>query len=181
MPTLVPAVVFVTPRLMARPISPSDAPAMYQVYGDACAMRWVGDGTTLDLAQCENWIEVTKQNYLARGYGMFALVNRESGLVIGFCGLVHPGGQVDAELKYALSREFWGQGFASEAASAMLVAASSRFGLLRVIATIAPENIASHRVLLKAGMLCCGVLRDKNGSEVQYFVWSERNMGGNAG
>jgi [ribosomal protein S5]-alanine N-acetyltransferase len=165
------AAVFETPRLMARRIELADAAVMHKVYGDAEAMRWVGDGKPLDLAQCEHWVEVTHRNYAARGYGMFALVSRESGSIIGFCGLVHPGGQAEAEIKYALGREFWGQGFASEAAAAMLAAGHSRFGLDSVIATTAPENIASHRVLLKAGMQRGPVRLNDDGSETQLFAW----------
>ncbi len=162
---------FRTRRLVARRIGVDDVAALHKVYGDAQAMRWVGDGQPLDLAQCAQWVEVTQRNYVTRGYGMFALVGRESGSLIGFCGLVHPGGQVDAELKYALCREFWGQGLATEAASAMLAAARSRFKLDRVIATTAPENLASHRVLLKAGMQRGALRRNEDGSDTQCFFW----------
>ncbi|HEU5297046.1 MAG TPA: GNAT family N-acetyltransferase [Burkholderiaceae bacterium] len=165
------AVVFRTPRLVARRIEVADAMAMHEVYGDAEAMRWVGDGRSLDLGQCEHWIEVTHRNYTTHGYGMFALVGCQSNSVIGFCGLVHPGGQIEAELKYALRREVWGQGLASEAAVAMLAAALSQFGLHRVIATTAPENLASHRILLKAGMQRGPVKRNEDGSETQVFAW----------
>lgn len=144
---------------------------MLDVYGDAEAMRWVGDGQPLDLAQCEHWVEVTHRNYAARGYGMFALVGLGSRAVIGICGLVHPGGQVEAEFKYALRREHWGQGLASEAAAAMLAAGASVFGLDHVIATAAPDNVASHRVLLKAGMQRGPVQCNADGSDTQVFFW----------
>lgn len=169
-PTPDAAIIFETSRLAARRIGHADLAVMHGVYGDAEAMRWVGDGKPLGLSQCEYWIEVTHRNYATRGYGMFALVGRESGSVVGFCGLVHPGGQVEAELKYALCRQFWGQGYASEAAVGML-AAAAKFGLDRVIATAAPENAASHRVLLKAGMHCGPVQRNEDGSETQVFFW----------
>lgn len=53
-------------------------------------------------------------------YGDADVVERRAMDVIGFCGLVHPNGQPDAEIKYALRREQWGQGFASEAAAGLL-------------------------------------------------------------
>ena len=53
---------------------------------------------------------VTAENYDHRGYGMFALVERETGAVVGFCGLVHPGGQTEAEIKYAFLRTALGPG-----------------------------------------------------------------------
>ena len=112
-----PAVAFETIRLIARRIESSDVASMQTVYGDADAMRRVGDGKPLSLAQCEKWIEITHRNYGLLGYGMFALGERDAGAVIGLCGLVHPGGQVDAEFKYAFSRQYWGKGFATEAAA----------------------------------------------------------------
>ncbi|MGM9490785.1 GNAT family N-acetyltransferase [Ideonella sp. YS5] len=164
--------IFESKRLHARRIGPADAPAMHRVYGDAGAMRWVGDGQPLDLAQCEHWVEVTLRNYAERGYGMFALASRESGEVIGFCGLVHPGGQREVELKYALRRESWGRGLASEAAAAMLGYAGSVLGIRRVIATTAPDNVASHRVLLKAGMRRGELRANDDGSFTQLFAWT---------
>jgi [ribosomal protein S5]-alanine N-acetyltransferase len=163
--------VFETPRLRARGLVPGDVEALLQVYGDADAMRWVGDGQPLDRADCERWVGVTQRNYATRGYGMFTLTDRHGGAVLGFCGLVHPGGQLQAELKYALVRAAWGQGLATEAAAAMLRAGHRRFGLTHIIATVAPAHVASQRVLLKAGMRF-GAFRPGEGSDAaQCFDW----------
>ena len=112
--------IFETSRLLGRHLEPGDLGAMLEVYGDADAMRWVGDGQPLEESQCARWLEVTENNYRLRGYGMSTLVERASGEVVGFCGLVHPGGQSEAEIKYALKRRYWGLGLATEAARAML-------------------------------------------------------------
>ena len=164
-------VMYSTERLLVRHIEPTDVDAMHAVYGDADAMRWVGDAVPLAREQCAEWIVITQRNYALRGYGMSALVARDSGEVIGFCGLVHPGGQTDVEIKYALRRAFWGKGFASEAVGGMIAYAASAFGIAHVIATTAPENIASHRVLGKAGMQRGELRRNEDGSFTQYFAW----------
>lgn len=163
---------FDTPRLRVRRIGPDDRDAMLAVYGDADAMRWVGDGRPLQPGQCEEWIGVTLRNYATRGYGMVAIVERESGETIGFCGLVHPGGQAEAEIKYALRRDRWGQGFATEAARSLITWGAATFGLREVIATTAPENKASHRVLLKASMRWGELRHNGDGSQTQLFVWT---------
>lgn len=62
-----PEVVFQTLRLICRWIALEDALAMLRVYGDAEAMRWVGDGSVLDLGQCHEWISITLHNYVAKG------------------------------------------------------------------------------------------------------------------
>src|SRR5690606_35032210 len=143
--------VFTTQRLRARRWRDSDLEPLLVVYGDVDAMRWVGDGSPLPPDGAEKWLEITKANYVKRGYGMFALEDAMSGSVIGFIGIVHPGGQSEAEVKYALAREHWGQGLATEALRGAVAYAASTYGLTHIIATTAPENIASHRVLLKSG------------------------------
>ncbi len=160
-----------TERLVVRHIELADVDAMHAVYGDADAMRWVGDGVPLARKQCEEWVVVTERNYELRGYGMSTLIARQSGEIIGFCGLVHPGGQPEVEIKYALRREFWGKGFATEAVAGMLAYGASAFLIARVIATTSPENIASHRVLGKAGMQRAELRRNEDASFTQLFAW----------
>ena len=166
-----PEVVFETPRLLGRRLEPGDHAAMLAVYGDAEGMRYVGEGRPLTAEECARWLAVTADNYRERGYGMFALVERESGAVVGFCGLVHPRQQVEAELKYAFLPAAWGRGLATEAAAALLAYARAGLGLSSVMATVDPEHVASQRVLVKAGMTR-GLLRDNDdGSQTQLFHW----------
>lgn len=162
---------FETPRLFARRLVGADAGMMHAVYGDAGNMRWVGDGRPLDRSQCVYWIEVTHRNYATRGYGMLALVARDSGDIVGFGGLVHPGGQPEAEIKYALRPEYHGMGFATEAAAGLLGYGAAVHGIRRVIATVAPGNLASQRVLQKAGMRQGELRRNDDGSFTQFFFW----------
>ena len=163
--------IFETPRLQGRHLLLEDVDAMYAVYGNVEVMRWVSDGHPLDREQCAHWVEVTHKNYALRGYGMFALVERQTGEVIGFGGLVHPGGQPDAEIKYALLPSFWGQGFATEAARALLAYGARAFQLQKVIATAYPENTASHRVLVKAGMQATENRQNEDGTVTRVFIW----------
>ena len=144
--------VFVSPRLRCRHWVATDRDALLRVYGDADAMRWVGDGSVLSEAEADLWLEITARNYARRGYGMFALDDRTTGELVGFIGLVHPGDQPEVEVKYALERAWWGRGVATEAVRHLLDAAASRYGVREVIATVAPEHAASQRVLAKSGM-----------------------------
>ena len=136
-------------------------------------MRWVGDGDTITREQCEKWIEVTLGNYQKRGYGMLAIEEAKSGKLIGFAGLVHPGGQVVPEVKYAFLRSHWGQGFASETVRGLIEYGRSDHSMSYIIATAAPANVASHKVLLKAGFGRGPLRQNGDGSETQVFVWQE--------
>jgi RimJ/RimL family protein N-acetyltransferase len=163
--------VFESPRLRCRRWTRDDLDALTKVYGDRDAMRWVGDGEPLTREDCERWLGVTARNYAQRGYGMFALEDRASGRVVGFVGLVHPGGQAQAEVKYALAREHWGRGLATEAVRALLDRARVRFGVAEVVATVAPDNRASQRVLAKAGMRLREVRANDDGSRTLLYAW----------
>lgn len=159
-----------TARLRIRRIEPSDVDAMFAVYGDAESMRYVGDGQPLSYERCELWVRVTEKNYAVHGYGMFALVSKESGEVVGFAGLVHPGGQDDAELKYALLRSAFGRGYATEAAVALVGYGRTVVPTPRILATAFPGNRASHRVLEKAGFVPAEPRLNDDGSTTWVFV-----------
>lgn len=163
--------IFVTERLLARRLGAEDVDALFAVYSDAEAMRWVGDGQPITRSECEQWVRVTLANYEKRGYGMFALEERASGNVIDFCGIVHPGGQTEPEIKYAFLRSFWGRGLATEAVIGLLRYGIEVQHLSYFIATVAPANGASQRVLLKAGMTRGELRTDEDGSQTQLFFW----------
>ncbi|ALO45741.1 GNAT family N-acetyltransferase [Pseudohongiella spirulinae] len=163
---------FETERLCVRRWRESDLPAIFAVYSDAEAMRWVGDGSPITEEGCRQWMQITQNNYVTRGYGMCTVELKGSREIIGFCGIVHPGGQPEAEIKYAFMRSVWGQGFATEAATALLEYAFASLGIHYVIATTAPENAASHRVLLKAGMQRGELQDNEDGTQTQVFFIS---------
>ncbi|WP_444886177.1 GNAT family N-acetyltransferase [Microbulbifer sp. JMSA008] len=163
---------FTTNRLIFRKWRDSDLSMIQKVYGDSEAMRWVGDGNTLSYEESKAWLKVTHNNYMSRGYGMFAVELKNTLEVIGFCGIVHPNDQVDPEIKYAFSRDYWGQGMATEAVVGLIDYATIAFGIGKFIATIAPENIASERVLLKAGMLQGGICNDDEGIPAKCFYFN---------
>ena len=162
---------FETERLIVRRLAEDDLDAMFAIYGDADTMRWVDDGVPLTRELCEEWVAVTYSNYATRGYGMSALVLRATGAVVGFCGLVHPGSQQTPELKYALLREHWGHGLATEVARAMIAYGEMAFEMKRIIATVAAANVASIRVLEKAGLKRTDTRRNADGSETAVFEW----------
>jgi RimJ/RimL family protein N-acetyltransferase len=167
---------FETERLAVRAMQPLDEANLWAVYGDPDAMRYVHDGQPIPREDCARWVEVTARNVEQRGYGMSAIELRElhggdANPVIGFCGLVHPGGQPEVELKYALLKEHWGRGLATEAARGLLAWGVARFGMDAVIATTAPGNLGSHRVLAKCGFERAELRVEEDGEEVQVFRW----------
>lgn len=95
---------------------------------------------------------------------MYAITLLDSTNIVGFCGVIHPDNQDQAEIKYALKRDYWGAGFATEVVRALLDYAKKTFGLNSIIATVAPDNLASQRVLVKSGLILMGKEIDKDGA-----------------
>lgn len=164
--------VFETKRLLVRRWRESDLPDLLAVYGDEDAMKWIGDGRPITEDECKQWLVVTRRNYEKHGYGMFAVELKSEPGVIGFCGIVHPGGHEQAEVKYAYLRRMWGQGIASEALVGLIRYGVSAHGIERMIATTAPENAASQRVLVKAGMDRGELRVNEDGSFTQVFEYT---------
>ncbi|MEO0349564.1 MAG: GNAT family N-acetyltransferase [Cyanobacteria bacterium P01_A01_bin.15] len=164
-------VVFETDRLCVRRWREADLPALMAVYGDGEAMKWVDDGQPITHEECVKWLEVTRANYGQRGYGMFAVERRSAPGVIGCCGIVHPSGQKEAEVKYAYLRSWWGQGIATEALIGLINYGVAKHKLNYIMATAAPENVASHRVLLKAGMRRGALRHNEDGTYTQVFEY----------
>lgn len=145
-------ILFETPRLTVRQLQAEDVDAMFAVYGDPEVVRWVDDGQPLSRDLCAKWIKVSCNNYMTKGFGASAVIERVSGTFIGCCGIVYAPSSVNPEIIYAFRPAYWGQGFASEVVPAMLAYGFDTCHLPEIYATIFPENLASARVLIKAGM-----------------------------
>ncbi|MEM7346730.1 MAG: GNAT family N-acetyltransferase [Chloroflexota bacterium] len=149
-----------------------DAPVFQMVYGDEEAVRWVDDGQPITLDESIRWIEVTRNNYNKRGYGMFKIVDRRTGAVIGCCGIVHPSNQTAAEVKYCFVRESWGKGFATEVVLGLIAYGKQVHGIDNFVATVAAENLASQRVLEKCGFLTGREIYNDEGVTLVFYVGS---------
>ena len=147
-------VILETDRLILRHFHILDAEAMGYVFGDAEVMRF---GPGVQTAQwIHDWLVGCLENYYQKwGFGPWAVVEKNSGQAIGYCGLFYfpdVGGQPAVEIGYRLARSVWGQGYATEAVLAVRDYGFNVLGLPRLIAMIDPANAASIRVAAKAGM-----------------------------
>ncbi|GGG51278.1 hypothetical protein GCM10011403_05550 [Pseudohongiella nitratireducens] len=160
---------FSTDRLLCRRWLLQDRGQLLDVYGDLQTVRWVGDGSPLTEEGADYWFAVTERNYRQRGYGMFTLQTRDTGQIVGFAGIVHPGNQEEPEIKYALHRDCWGEGLGSELVAGLIVYAKIKLGLSELIATVDPDNQASRRILEKSGMHHEDIIDDENGRKTLIY------------
>ena len=141
-----------TERLALREWAPEDAEALFVMMGDAEVMRYVDVGKPWeDVARVREWIGRVRENYRTRGWSRWAVVEREGGLAVGSCGFVRLPWSGEVDFGYMFRRDRWGRGYASEITPAVLRLGFERFGFAEVVASIAPENAASRRVLEKLG------------------------------
>ncbi len=140
-----------TDRCNIRRISEKDYDEMFEVYSDLELMRFVGDSSAISPEDCRRWIGITEDNYQTRGYGLFLIEDKHSKDSIGFIGLTHPDGIPNPEIKYTLKKPYWGKGLATELVSVLTRHALQHKWTSKVVATVDPDNTASHRVLLKSG------------------------------
>jgi ribosomal-protein-alanine N-acetyltransferase len=142
-----------TSRLHLRPFTAADHDAIHAVYADPEVMRYVGHGAHRTLADTNAALRSYADALAARGYAFVAVVERETGAVIGDAGL-HPlaGRGPDIELGYTLARSAWGKGYATELGQALIEYAFTVLHVPRVVAQVEPANTASRHVLSKLGM-----------------------------
>lgn len=163
-------IVLQTPRATIRRITEADFDQMYEVYSDLELMKFVGDSSAITPEDCRRWIGITLANYHTKGYGLFLVEEHISNKCLGFVGLTHPDGIPDPEIKYTLKKSCWGQGLATELVTALTEHALKNGWVLRVVATVDPQNTPSHRVLLKSGFDRKEDIRNDDDSVTAYYV-----------
>lgn len=141
---------FETDRLMFRKFSAEDAEAFYLLNSDEEVMRYTGD-IAFESVEASRAFLANYDPYSITGFGRWTVLLKSTNTVIGWCGLKKlEDGTVD--LGYRFFKEYWNNGYASEAAVASLEQGFKIFGLNEIIGRTAKENLSSIRVLEKIGM-----------------------------
>lgn len=148
-----PATTIETPRLVLRPMLAEDVDGLLHIFADPKVMASFGVAP-FDRRQMERWVRRNLDHQTEFGYGLFSVFLKANGLLIGDCGLEQmevDGSQVE-ELGYDFRSDYWNQGFATEAATAVRDHAFTVLNLPRLISLIRVGNYASRRVAEKVGM-----------------------------
>ncbi len=138
-----------TARLALREVCAEDVDALAAVLSDAETMRFYR--APLDRNAVSEWIDRNRRRYAEDGFGLWAMVLKSTGKLVGDCGLVRQvvEGMEEVEIGYNVRRELWGQGLASEAAQACRDFGFANFSVNRLISLIRPENLPSAGSLRK--------------------------------
>jgi RimJ/RimL family protein N-acetyltransferase len=140
------APVLETARLVLREFRTDDLDTLAKVLSDPQTMRFYP--APLDDAGVAAWIERNRRRYEKDGFGLWAMILKSSGELIGDCGLIRQfvDGSEQVEIGYHVRRDLWGKGLATEAARASRDYGFANLPLDRLISLIRPENQPSRRV-----------------------------------
>jgi ribosomal-protein-alanine N-acetyltransferase len=152
-----------TQRLLLRKMRLDDAEAMFAYASDSAVTRYVLWDTHRSIEDSESFLRLAIDGYERGDFGGWGVVLKDSGAFIGTCGLDagYAPEHARAELGYVLSREYWGKGLIPEAVRAIIAFGFARVELNRIEARCIAANIASARVMEKAGMTYEGTLRER--------------------
>ena len=142
-----------TDRLLLRSPNASDAPRISELLGSWDVARWlVRVPYPYRIAHAEAWIERSAEERAAAMGWPFMMVLREGGAVIGSMDLSLESDRTTGALGYWLGADYWGAGYATEAARALIEFAFTILKLDVVVANALPDNGRSIKVLEKAGL-----------------------------
>lgn len=156
--------ILTTDRLLLRLPTLEDLGEYAPIFADPEVMRYIGDGSLRTPDRVARSIERGRELFEERGLAIFLATDRQSGAILGDCFVVPvlrsgvdpadlSARGPEIELGYRLQKDAWGNGYATEAARAVRAWALGPDGprLEEVIGITYPENLASQKVLLKAG------------------------------
>jgi RimJ/RimL family protein N-acetyltransferase len=146
------AAILETERIMLREFVAEDAGPLALVLSDPETMKYYP--APIDRAATQQWIERNQRRYADDGVGLWAMVLKATGEMIGDCGIIrqHVENEYLYEIGYHLRRDHWGRGLATEAASACREWGFAHLKVDRLISLIRPENVPSQRVAERNGM-----------------------------
>jgi RimJ/RimL family protein N-acetyltransferase len=139
-----------TERLIMRMWREDDFEAYAELCADPEVMRYLG-GKTFDRTEAWRSMAMFIGHWQLRGYGHWAVEEKDSGRFAGRLGFLNPAGWPGFEIGWTFKREFWGKGYATEGGRRALEYAFKELDKQHVISLIHPENRPSIRVAERLG------------------------------
>ena len=148
-----------TERLLLREYVEDDSEMFFRLNSDPEVLRYVPDQALVDVDQARQILmDHPIADYRKYGFGRCACILKNAGENIGFAGLKYLEELGEVDVAYRLLRAYWGRGLATEAAIASVQLGFHNLGLKRIVGLVMPENVASIRVLEKAGLRYAGTV-----------------------
>ncbi|HSD35826.1 MAG TPA: GNAT family N-acetyltransferase [Alphaproteobacteria bacterium] len=137
-----------TERLTLRRLTPEDADFIRMLVNDPDWLRHIGDRGVRTAADARAYIrDGPMRMYAAHGFGLYAVLRKPDGAMMGLCGIIKRDTLPDFDLGFAFLPPYRGQGYAREAAQAAIAQAREDFRLRRLLAITSLDNARSIRLL----------------------------------
>lgn len=159
-----------TQRLLLRELSPEDFDALYAVLADSDIMQHYP--YTFDAGRVQRWIAWNMERYREDGFGLWAVVLKETGEMIGDCGLTmqNINGSIQPEIGYHIAKAHQRQGYAKEAARACRDWAFENTPFNRVYSYMKKANIPSSATARANGMRLVEEFTDKESEQTVVYA-----------
>ncbi len=163
-------------RVFLRPYTQADFAALHKTVSDKETMYAWGQG--FSKKQSQEWLDKQLAHYQQYGFGIWAIIEKQSGAIIGNAGLNHTEislkgkTQKIVEIGYLLHRNFWGKGYGSEVARMCVKYGFETLGLEEVYCLIKEDNKASIKVAKMLEMELIGKhIKNYKGKELPHCVF----------
>lgn len=148
------------------------------LWTDPGVRRFLWDGEFIPLEKAEEVVRAGIDSFDRHGFGFWGVRERERQGLIGFGGFRFVEHGRDVEILYGIDPRFWGRGYATEAAQALIDWAFRETALTRIVAGADAPNRASFRVLEKLGMRYEGLRTTAAGETPYWVIPSEESLTG---
>ncbi len=144
-------IILETERLLLREFEVADAPSYYELNQDPEVLRYTGDAPFPTLESAVDFLR-NYDHYAKYGYGRWTVLLRETGELIGWCGLKYLSDVEEVDLGYRFFQKHWRKGYATESGKACVQYGFEDVKLPFIVGRAMKGNIGSIRVLENCGM-----------------------------
>ncbi|MEE9207342.1 MAG: GNAT family N-acetyltransferase [Gemmatimonadota bacterium] len=164
-------IVLETDRLVLSRFSVDDAEFILGLLNEPSFLENIGDKGVRTLEGARNYLLGGPiDSYERFGFGLYLTTLKESGVPIGTCGLLKRDSLDDADVGFAFLPAYFGEGYATESAGAVVAYANRMLGLSRIVSIVSPTNSTSIHVLEKIGLRYDRPVRlSEDGDEISLY------------
>lgn len=164
-----------TDRLILRLQTTDDAAFILELLNDPSWLQFIGNRNVKIIEDARSYILKSIRMYEQFGFGLFLVEKKDDHIPLGICGLVKRDSLEDVDIGFAFLPQYWGKGYAYEAASAVMAHGRDTLGLNRIVAITTQDNHASIKLLEKVGLQYKQLIRLPNDpKELKLFVFDRR-------
>ncbi|HEX8251456.1 MAG TPA: GNAT family N-acetyltransferase [Pyrinomonadaceae bacterium] len=158
-----------TERLLLRMYSADELETVYSMITDADVRKFLPAKTPPSKEDILASLPIRLDFWTARGFGQLGVFEKDTGKLTGYVGIAPLDQTPEIEIYYGFFKQFWGKGYATEAAKALLRFGFEEARLEKIVGAAHPENFPSQNVLKKIGLKQEKQLRHLYGIDSVYF------------